>query len=278
MQLNWMRRETEWVFSPHDGPLTEEEIERLYGRLVQPIADVKNVALLSPLTRIQREQFSRATKSVVLYLGREVPEIIEAEELAAMKSVPLGYSPERLVGLNIGCGDRTSPPYLLAVDIMRKDSPGKASGEHSQLNASAFLEILDDLPFKPNTVDYIVALHMLEHIGDPVGAISHWLDIIKPGGGIGIVVPDWRFTWDSRNDRAPFGHKWNPTPDLVRRLYEEHWSSKANLQQLDTYDFAMSFDFVLRKHGRFVPFAAPDPVTIKSGYQRDQEGIFLHGD
>ncbi|MDX8459208.1 methyltransferase domain-containing protein [Mesorhizobium humile] len=278
MQINFVNRKRDWTFSPHGGPLTDEEIERLHARLVQPITDAKNVALLSPLTRRQREQFSRATKSVVLYFGDEVPEVVKAEELAAMSSAPLGYRPEALVGLNVGCGTRTISPYLLSVDIMRQGSLGKASGEHSQLNASAFLALSDDLPFRPNTIDYIVALHMLEHVEDPVGTINHWLDIVKPGGGIGIIVPDWRFTWDSRNDRAPFGHKWNPTPDLIRRLYKEHWSSKADLQQLDTYEFAMSFDFVLRKHGRFVPFAAPDPATIKSGYQRNQEGVFLHGD
>lgn len=258
--------------------LTRERIAALKSRLRGPIASRHNVDLLSPLTRRQREQFARESGTVVLYLGDEVPAVMRAEEDAAMRAAPAGYPPVKLIGLNIGCGGRTISPYLIPVDIMRESGDQKVAGEHAQLTRTALLARPDDLPFRSGTIDYIVALHMLEHVEDPTSTIGHWLDIVKPGGGVGVVVPDWRYAWDARHDQAPYGHKWNPTPDLVRRLYVDHWRHRADLERLDSYGFAGSFDFVLRKRGHFLPFSPPDPKTMKSGAERHSLGIFLHGE
>ena len=161
---------------------------------------------------------------------------------------------------------------------MRGQDDATISGAHHALTTGAFLALPYDLPFKDGTIDYVVALHMLEHVENPVRAIHHWLDIIKPGGGIGIVVPDWHYTWDSRSDSAPLNHKWNPTPSLIRRLHQENWSDRAELETLATYPFKLSFDFVLRKRGIFVPFTIPPVEEILSGRERHEAGIFLHGE
>jgi SAM-dependent methyltransferase len=161
---------------------------------------------------------------------------------------------------------------------MRRPSEADAAGSHHALTENALLALSDDLPFKEESLDYIVALHMLEHIGDPIGLIKYWVRLLKPGGGIGIVVPDWRYTWDARGDDNPLGHKWNPTPDLVRTLYRDHWSAETDLESLDTYPYRISFDFVLRKHGDFVPFKVPPVDSLQSGLARQQAGTFLHGE
>jgi hypothetical protein len=119
---------------------------------------------------------------------------------------------------------------------------------------------------------------MLEHVEDPGLTVAYWLDILKPGGGIGIVVPDWRYNWDARNDASTFGHKWNPTPALIRQLYAKYWSMHADLEALDTYPYRLSFDLVLRKHGSFKPFRLPSPDSMRSGRQRKDDGVFLHGE
>ena len=262
-----------------DRPLLADSVVAdLKSRMVPEIASNHNVGLLSSLSRQEREYFARASKTVVLYLGEEVPAVMKAEEIAVMAAAPTGHPLTALNGVNIGCGQRTVSPLLLQVDIMREPVLGIESGEHGDLNASAFLARPNDLPFKGESIDYIVSLHTLEHIEDPVETVNHWLDIVKPGGGIGIVVPDWRYTWDARNDHAPYSHKWNPTPALIEHLFSKHWSDRAALEQLCSYDFALSFDFVLRKQGRFVPFTPPNAATIKSGAERCEQGIFLHGE
>ncbi|MCB8839409.1 methyltransferase domain-containing protein [Aurantimonas sp. VKM B-3413] len=233
---------------------------------------------MQDLTLSEREEFARKFKTMVLYFGDEVPAAQAAEEEAALRALPRGYDLGELNGLNIGCGNRTIHPAIVPVDIMRKPPADQIAGSHPHLSENALLSAPDDLPFKEGSLDYIVALHMLEHIGDPVSLVRYWLSLLKPGGGLGIVLPDWHYTWDARFDRNTLGHKWNCTPALVRQLYEEHWRDLAELEHLDTYPYRISFDFVLRKHGTFVPFRLPDASTFKSGFQLEKEGRFLHGE
>ncbi len=53
-----------------------------------------------------------------------------------------------------------------------------------------------DLPFLDNSLDYIVASHVLEHTANPIAALVEWYRVLRPGGIAYIVVPDKRFTWD----------------------------------------------------------------------------------
>ncbi len=259
-------------------PLSEEQIASILSQMTPDLTSDFNVGLFSRYTIEQREYFSLKTGRLVLYIGDEVPLVLKAEEDAALAAAPKGYELSQLQGLNIGCGARIVSPYMLAVDIMRKPAHGQGSGEHGQLCESAFLALSDDLPFKPDSVDFIIALHMLEHVEDPISILKYWLKVVKPGGGIGIVVPHWKYTWDARHDDAPYGHKWNPTPALVQRLYDEHLFDLCELEALDTYQYKISFDFVLRKPGNFVPFEPPPMKGLKSGKRRHQEGTFLHGE
>lgn len=256
--------------------LSRGEIERL-GQQVnfEHMPDPANVAVLGHLSREEREEFASATGSLVLYIGDEVAACKRDEERAALTAAPADYPLAALNGLNIGCGDRLISTYLTPVDVMR-DKPGTAiGGEHPALTPGALLALPDELPFRPNSLDYIVALHALEHMGDPVRVVLHWLSRLKPGGGIGIVLPHWRYTWDARNDSAPYGHKWNPSPELVERLYQQHWREHCTVERFNTLDFKISFDVVLRKHGTFAPFSRERLERSLSGQQLAHCGMFL---
>jgi len=256
-------------------PLDDQTVESIREQMEGPIDGAHNISLLSPLSTVQREYFAMKSKTVVLYMGDEVSLLLAREEEAALRAMPNGYTIEQLNGLNVGCGARTISPYLLPIDIARMPPSDQASGAHQASTASAVLAMPDNLPFKPDSVDFIVSLHMLEHVANPEEIISYWLSLVKPGGGVGVVVPDWRYTWDSRNDHAPLSHKWNPTPSLIEGMYEKHWKSIAKPEHIDTYDKKMSFDFVLRKPGVFVPFQPPSPSTVRSGYELNQSGAFI---
>ncbi len=52
------------------------------------------------------------------------------------------------------------------------------------------------LPFRDNSLDYVVSCHVLEHVANPVAALAEWYRVLRPGGIIYMVVPDRRFTFD----------------------------------------------------------------------------------
>jgi len=51
-----------------------------------------------------------------------------------------------------------------------------------------------NLPFRENSIDCIIALHTIEHLRHLLEAIEYWGTLLKPGGGIALVIPDWRYT------------------------------------------------------------------------------------
>jgi SAM-dependent methyltransferase len=54
------------------------------------------------------------------------------------------------------------------------------------------------LPFEDDSIDRVIATHVLEHVADPVGALEEWVRVTKPGGVISLILPcdpgmGWRF-------------------------------------------------------------------------------------
>lgn len=242
----------------------------------------ERTALLRELTREEREALAAETSTLVVYLDEEVAAAQRAEEEAALRAAPSGHPLERLNGLNVGCGERTVHPALVGLDVHRGAwAMGHGSSQHYTSRA-ALLSHAHRLPFLPESVDFVVALHILEHMADPVGTVLHWLSVVKPGGGVGIVVPDWRYTWSASWDDHPLGHRFDPTPERMREMYEQHWKDHATLEHFHTYPYKLSFDLVLRKHGTFVPFSA-DTTTMPTGKQladarKAAEGMASVGD
>ena len=76
----------------------------------------------------------------------------------------------------------------------------------SSAQRRTFLAWAHDLPFKDSTLDFILSQHNLEHLEDPVQTVLSYLRMLKPGGGLGVVVPHWQYSWDTRRDGNAWGH------------------------------------------------------------------------
>ena len=262
---------------PADSAMRGDQILSVLQRELtrDRLRDPRYQALLQQLSIEDRETIALTTGTMVQYYGDEVAAIQRAEEQAALKAAPPGFTLEELNGVNVGCGSRTVHSSLLNIDAHKGEwSLGPRHHYTSLANLRAWAH---ELPFERNSIDFIVALHMLEHLPDPVAAVLHWLDVVKPGGGVGIVVPDWRYTWDARTDTNAWGHRWNPTPELIRELYDAHWKEAAELEALQSYPFKLSFDLTLRKRGEFRPFDCDAAAQIPSGWQLHQSGRFIRG-
>lgn len=57
-----------------------------------------------------------------------------------------------------------------------------------------------------NTFDFVVANHVLEHVTDPIGAVTEWHRILKDGGILFLGLPDKRYTFDHARRRTPLKH------------------------------------------------------------------------
>ena len=92
------------------------------------------------------------------------------------------------------------------------------------------VDIVDDgetlATVAPESQDFIVANHFLEHTENPVGTIECHLGKLKPGGVLFYAVPDKRFTFDFRRPADPLEHMiadYEQGPERSRAEHYEEW-------------------------------------------------------
>lgn len=72
-----------------------------------------------------------------------------------------------------------------------------------------------------NKYDFLLASHCLEHVANPLRAVSEWLRVLKAGGILVLLLPDKSATFDHRRPVTAFSHllqdlnKQTPEDDLT---------------------------------------------------------------
>ena len=56
------------------------------------------------------------------------------------------------------------------------------------------------------SMDFVCSSHLLEHLTNPLQAITEWKRVLKKGGIIYAAVPDKRYTFDHRRARTSLDH------------------------------------------------------------------------
>lgn len=110
------------------------------------------------------------------------------------------YHPERMAlyplcqgkGIDVGCGHRKTHPDAIGVDLVAKGESPTTDSDDLNLRSQADIVCSgDDLNvFEDESLDYVVQRHNLEHYQDPIKALQEWIRVLKPGGILGMVVPD----------------------------------------------------------------------------------------
>ncbi len=79
--------------------------------------------------------------------------------------------------------------------------------------------------FEDESYDFILASHVLEHLANPLKALTHWKRVVKRGGAILLVVPHKSRTFDVRRPFTTFEHLAedyrNDTPETDMTHVEE---------------------------------------------------------
>ncbi|MDR4499750.1 MAG: class I SAM-dependent methyltransferase [Candidatus Scalindua sp.] len=94
-------------------------------------------------------------------------------------------------GIDVGCGHRKTHPDAIGVDLTLKGavgSVGNVAGTISQADIQTSGDRLD--MFKDGEMDYLVQRHNLEHYQDVIKTLQEWKRVVKPGGILGMVIPD----------------------------------------------------------------------------------------
>jgi SAM-dependent methyltransferase len=92
------------------------------------------------------------------------------------------------------------------------------------------VDVIDDgerlATIAPESQDFIVANHFLEHCQDPIGTIETHLGKLKPGGVLFYAVPDKRYTFDFRRPVTPLDEMvadYEESPEQSRADHYEEW-------------------------------------------------------
>ncbi len=71
-------------------------------------------------------------------------------------------------------------------------------------------DVIDDgerlSSFKDRSVDFVVANHMLEHVEDPIEALTNQLRVLKAGGILFLAIPDGNHSFDRARPKTSVEH------------------------------------------------------------------------
>lgn len=134
----------------------------------------------------------------------------------------LAWAPKQGLLLDIGCGARKVSPRFVGVDCLPKGSP--VPGTPGLLSVADVTADALSLPYGDGLVDFVSSCHVLEHIANPVDALREWARVLKSGGHMVTLVPDYRYTFSCKQAdqiQSLHGHRWDFTiPELARVLLE----------------------------------------------------------
>jgi len=121
------------------------------------------------------------------------------------------------LGLDLGCGGSKTHPDVIGIDLIPRGSVGKTGGQRGVVSQADIAADVTFLPIRDNSIDYIIARHILEHLRDCVLALNEWVRVLKPSGKIILICPD-----DEKLDTIFLDptHKHVFTKDSLRRLVE----------------------------------------------------------
>lgn len=113
----------------------------------------------------------------------------------------------------------------------------------------------DDLPFKDNSIDFVISSHVIEHFYDPIKTIKEWWRVVRPGGYVYIIAPHKERTFDRDRPRT-----------TLEELIERH--EHPNPPEVDHhghYSVWITEDFVQLCHHYGWPIVAVQDIDDKVG-------------
>lgn len=93
------------------------------------------------------------------------------------------------VVLDLGCGGNKTISSAIGVDMVATDAVIETLTKATS-SADVVADVSQPLPFEPESVDTIIARHILEHLMDSVTVLRHWASLLEKGGRLIVAVPN----------------------------------------------------------------------------------------
>lgn len=142
------------------------------------------------------------------------------------------------IHLDVGCGLRKVTASAIGIDVAAISGPFLASG----VNIVTTADRLD--AFSDESVDFISCIHSFEHYANPKAVVREWLRVLKPGGRIGIIVPDRRGVIPERE--VSTAHEFDYDEQALRAVVTDV-APHCNVLALGTLQNGWSIDLVMEK-------------------------------
>jgi predicted SAM-dependent methyltransferase len=138
--------------------------------------------------------------------------------------ISFSYKLKSKIGLEIGGPSSLFslkgyfPVYLFAKRIDGVNFSNKTvwEGEISEGETYAYLknkkgyqyiqEASELKNFSPESYDFLLSCHSLEHIANPIKALKSWVRLLKKGGWLILVLPNKENTFDIKRPYTTFSH------------------------------------------------------------------------
>ena len=131
-----------------------------------------------------------------------------------------------LKGIEIG-GSAHNPFHVDAINIDRDAVKHEMYQVEERRLAGRILHVDlvasgDDLPFKDDAVDFVLASHVIEHFPDPIGALLEWRRVARRY--VFLVVPHRDRTFDRDRETTPVEELVQRHRDGLTSDEDRHWS------------------------------------------------------
>ena len=90
--------------------------------------------------------------------------------------------------------------------------------EHRPAGCNYVLDATSLSGIRTETYDFVLSSHSLEHIANPIKALKEWMRVMKPGGALILILPNYRKTFDHRRRPTPVKHMFE---DFSRDVTED---------------------------------------------------------
>ena len=137
-----------------------------------------------------------------------------------------------------------------------------------------------------NSLDFIVACHMLEHCRNPIGTIRNFIQKLRQDGLIILAIPDKRFTFDINREVTQVDHLLLDDIDPSRERDKVHYFDKeVNLlseEELKFIQKSMEMDERIHFHvwdpNYFIQFICETKKYLKDSFSIEQVGSINNGE